>query len=63
MTFSPLRFDNVLSCEVIFEIDNVACLKASSWPATNSAFPTIFFYALRLDGIFETIHAMIGVCV
>ena len=46
-----------------FEIDNVACLKDIELACDQERISDNLFYALRLDGIFETIHAMIGVCV
>jgi acetolactate decarboxylase len=45
------------------EIDNVACLKGIELACDQQRISDNLFYALRLDGIFETIHAMIGVCV
>jgi len=40
-----------------FEIDNVACLKDIELACGQQRVSDNLFYALRLDGIFETIHA------
>ena len=40
-----------------FEIDNVACLKGIELAYDQQRISDNLFYALRLDGIFETIHA------
>src|SRR3954465_1690017 len=40
-----------------FEIDNVACLKGIESACDQQRISDNLFYALRLDGIFETIHA------
>ena len=40
-----------------FEIDNVACLKDIELACDQQRISDNLFYALRLDGIFETIHA------
>jgi acetolactate decarboxylase len=40
-----------------FEIDNVACLKDIELACDQERISDNLFYALRLDGIFETIHA------
>src|SRR3954453_12857823 len=40
-----------------FEIDNVACLKGIELACDQQRISDNLFYALRLDGIFETIHA------
>jgi acetolactate decarboxylase len=40
-----------------FEIDNVACLKSIELACDQQRISDNLFYALRLDGIFETIHA------
>jgi acetolactate decarboxylase len=40
-----------------FEIDNVARLKGIELACDQQRFSENLFYALRLDGIFETIHA------
>src|SRR5438874_735965 len=40
-----------------FEIDNVACLKGIDLACDQQRISDNLFYALRLDGIFETIHA------
>jgi len=40
-----------------FEIDNVACLKGVELACDPQRISDNLFYALRLDGIFETIHA------
>src|SRR4051812_7865050 len=40
-----------------FEIDNVACLKSVELACDQQRISDNLFYALRLDGIFETIHA------
>jgi acetolactate decarboxylase len=40
-----------------FEIDNVACLKGIKLACDQQRISDNLFYALRLDGIFETIHA------
>jgi acetolactate decarboxylase len=40
-----------------FEIDNVACLEGIQWACDQQRISDNLFYALRLDGIFETIHA------
>jgi acetolactate decarboxylase len=40
-----------------FEIDNVACLKGIELACDQRRISDNLFYALRLDGIFETIHA------
>jgi acetolactate decarboxylase len=40
-----------------FEIDNVACLKDIELVCDQQRISDNLFYALRLDGIFETIHA------
>jgi acetolactate decarboxylase len=45
------------------EIENVACLKGIALACDQQRISDNLFCALRLDGIFETIHAMIGVCV
>ena len=39
-----------------FEIDNVACLKGIELACDQQRISDNLFYALRLDGIFETIH-------
>jgi acetolactate decarboxylase len=39
-----------------FEIDNVACLKGIEMVCDQQRISDNLFYALRLDGIFETIH-------
>src|SRR3954453_13296717 len=43
--------------ESSFEIDNVACLKGIELACDQQRISDNLFYALRLDGIFETIHA------
>jgi len=40
-----------------FEIDNVACLKDIELACDQQRISDNLFYALRLDGIFESIHA------
>src|SRR6201989_12523 len=40
-----------------FEIDNVACLKDIELACDQQRISDNLFYALRLDGVFETIHA------
>src|SRR6476661_9324218 len=40
-----------------FEIDNVACLKDIELACDQERISDNLFYALRLDGIFETIYA------
>jgi acetolactate decarboxylase len=40
-----------------FEINNVACLKGIELSCDQQRISDNLFYALRLDGIFETIHA------
>ena len=40
-----------------FQIDNVACLKGIELACDQQRISDNLFYALRLDGIFETIHA------
>jgi acetolactate decarboxylase len=40
-----------------FEIDNVACLKGIELACDQQRISDNLFYALRLDGAFETIHA------
>jgi acetolactate decarboxylase len=40
-----------------FEIDNVACLKGIELACDQQRISDNLFYALRLDGTFETIHA------
>jgi acetolactate decarboxylase len=40
-----------------FEIDNVACLKGIELACDQQRISDNLFYALRLDGSFETIHA------
>jgi acetolactate decarboxylase len=40
-----------------FEIDNVACLKGIELACDQQRISDSLFYALRLDGFFETIHA------
>src|SRR3954471_4601233 len=40
-----------------FEIDNVTCLKGIELACDQQRISDNLFYALRLDGIFETIHA------
>src|SRR3954467_4831814 len=39
-----------------FEIDNVTCLKGIELACDQQRISDNLFYALRLDGIFETIH-------
>src|SRR6476661_4793597 len=43
--------------ESSFEIDNVACLKDIELACDQERISDNLFYALRLDGIFETIYA------
>ena len=40
-----------------FEIDNVACLRDIELACDQQRISDNLFYALRLDGVFETIHA------
>src|ERR1700751_3708682 len=40
-----------------FEIDNVACLKDIELACDQQRISDNLFYALRLNGVFETIHA------
>jgi acetolactate decarboxylase len=40
-----------------FEIENVACLKGIELACDQQRISDNLFYALRLDGLFETIHA------
>jgi acetolactate decarboxylase len=40
-----------------FEIDNVACLRGIELACDQQRISDNLFYALRLDGVFETIHA------
>src|ERR1700750_667500 len=40
-----------------FEIDNVACLRDIELACDHQRISDNLFYALRLDGVFETIHA------
>ena len=43
--------------ESSFEIDNLACLRGVELACDQQRISDNLFYALRLDGIFETIHA------
>src|SRR4029077_924038 len=45
------------SAKSSFEIDDVACLKDIELACDQQCISDNLFYALRLDGVFETIHA------
>jgi acetolactate decarboxylase len=52
--FASITHFRAKSC---FEVDNIASLKAIELACDQQRISDNLFYALRLDGIFQTIHA------